>query len=166
LSNVTPPPSNSNGSPSQLAAGQWVLIGMVLLLVSAAVGYFSFAPPAEPPPRAVLDDPLLMEGRSVFLSRCVPCHGTTGKGNGPMAASFGGEQVGDLTDGTWKHGEKPEDVLRVIRAGVPGTRMAPWGPLLDDVQIRSVAAYCYFLSNQPVPESLRDVDPAPALGPR
>lgn len=75
-----------------------------------------------------------------------------------MAASFGGQSIGDLTDGKWKHGDKPEDVLRVIRAGVPGTRMAPWGPLLDDVLIRSVAGYCYALSRLPVPESLRTAE--------
>ncbi|AMV39080.1 c-type cytochrome [Planctomyces sp. SH-PL62] len=148
------------------SAGKWILIGLAMLIASAAVGYFSFAPPVESPPQAVLDDPVLLEGRSVFMSRCVPCHGAAGKGNGPMAASFGGEQVGDLTDGKWKHGDKPEDVLRVIRVGVSGTRMAPWGALLDDDQIRCVAAYCYFLSALPVPESLREADPGPAAGPR
>ncbi|MDG3003588.1 c-type cytochrome [Paludisphaera mucosa] len=156
----------SNAAPADFSAGKWVLVGLGLLILSGLVGYFSFAPPAEPPPPEVLNDPFLMEGRSVFLSRCVPCHGLSGKGNGPLSTSFGGEQVGDLTDGRWKHGDKPDDVLRVIRAGVTGTRMAPWGPLLDDVQIRSVAGYCYALSKLPVPESLREADRGPLAGPR
>ncbi|WP_165250086.1 c-type cytochrome [Paludisphaera soli] len=159
---IAPP----NDAPTDFSAGKWIIIGLAILLASAAVGYLSFAPPIEPPPPEVANDPFLMEGRSVFLSRCVPCHGVAGKGNGPLAASLGGEQVGDLTDGKWKHGEKPEDVLRVIRVGVPGTRMAPWGPLLEDAQMRSVAAYCYALSKMPVPDSLRKPEGEPAVGPR
>ncbi len=148
-----------------LSAGKWILIGLGVLLASAVVGYLSFAPTVEPPSPEVLNDPFLMEGRGVFLSRCVPCHGIAGQGNGPLAASLG-EPVGDLSDGKWKHGDKPEDVLRVIRVGVPGTRMAPWGPLLEDRQIRSVAAYCYVLSELPVPDSLRAPAEEPRVGPR
>lgn len=150
------PSADASAAPSVLP---WILLGLAMLLVSGAVGYFSFAPEVEPPPPGVIGDPFLMEGRGLFLSRCVPCHGVSGKGNGPMAASFGGEQIGDLTDGKWKHGDKPEDVLRVIRAGVPGTRMAPWGPLLEDAQIRAVAGYCYALSRLPVPDALREAEP-------
>ena len=162
----TPVPTLSNAdlSPPENAAtdfsaARWVFLALGLILASGAVGYFSFAPEVEPPPPGVEGDDFLMEGRAVFLSRCVPCHGTSGKGNGPMSASFGGETIGDLTDGQWKHGEKAEDVLRVIRAGVPGTRMARWDQLLDDAQIRAVAGYCYVLSRQPVPESLRKAEP-------
>lgn len=150
------PPSSAPPAPASFLP--WILLGIAMLLVSGAVGYYSFAPEVDPPPPGVQGDDFLMEGRGVFLTRCIPCHGVSGKGNGPMAASFGGEQIGDLTDGKWKHGDKPEDVLRVIRTGVPGTRMAPWGPLLDDAQIRAVAGYCYALSRLPIPDSLRKAE--------
>jgi len=166
LSTSDIPPSDAAASTSTTSPVVWLLLGLALLLVSGAVGYFSFAPAVEPPPAEILNDPFLLEGRSIYLSRCVTCHGASGKGDGPMSASLGGEQVGDLSDGEWKHGGTAEDVLRVVRAGVPGTRMAPWGPLLEEAQLRSVAAYCYVLSKQPVPDSLRETDPAPSFEPR
>ncbi len=153
----SPSPAPATSSPAPVLP--WILVGLAMLLISGAVGYFSFVPEVEPPPPGVAGDPFLMEGRAVFLSRCVPCHGPSGRGDGPMASGFAGAQVGDLTDGEWKHGDKPGDVLRVIRAGVPGTRMAPWGPLLEDAQIRAVAGYCYALSRLPVPDELREAEP-------
>jgi len=140
-----------------------VVIAIALFAVILRLGFGVLRalaqPVPEPPPPGVIGDPFLMEGREVFLSRCVPCHGVSGKGDGPMATFFSADQVGDLTDGKWKHGDKPEDVLRVIRAGVPNTRMAPWGALLEDSQIRAVAGYCFALSKLPVPDEFRKAEP-------
>jgi cytochrome c oxidase cbb3-type subunit 3 len=103
-----------------------------------------------------MNDPLLLEGRTVYLARCATCHGQEGRGDGPIARDLLGPPVGNISDGKWKHGEKPEDVLNVISKGVEGTRMAPWGTALEDSQLRAVTAYVYYLARQPVPAEVRN----------
>ncbi len=31
---------------------------------------------------------LAQDGKAIFIEKCAPCHGETGKGNGPMASTF------------------------------------------------------------------------------
>ncbi len=155
--------ANSEYEPSPPAARPpvvvWVLAALALLVISGVAGYFAFAPEEEGPPPGVVGDPFLMEGRGLFLSRCAVCHGASGGGDGPLSYGFAGATAGDLTAAKLKHGDRAEDVLRVIRVGVPGTRMASWGALLEDSQMRAVAAYCFALARRPVPEELRSGEP-------
>ncbi|WP_076343229.1 c-type cytochrome [Paludisphaera borealis] len=137
------------------AAGKWVFMGMLLLMTTGVVGFYAFRPRPVPVPVEVLNDPTLLLGRTVYMARCVGCHGVEGRGDGPIAGSLTGPPVGDLADGKWKHGDRPEDVVAVISRGVPDTRMSGWGQLLEDDELKAVAAYCYYLSKAPIPESLR-----------
>ena len=94
--------------------------------------------------------------RACHLSaRCVTCHGTDGRGDGPLAAQLIGPPVGNLTDDVWKHGDRPEQVLSVIGQGVPNTRMDGWSRVFDPPELKAVAAYVYFLAKHPVPEEIR-----------
>lgn len=86
---------------------------------------------------------------------CVACHGTDGRGDGPIASQLIGPPVGNLTDDVWKHGDRPEQVLSVIGQGVPNTRMEGWGRVLDPPDVKAVAAYVYFLARRRVPDELR-----------
>lgn len=55
----------------------------------------------------------LAEGQSLFRGLCSGCHGGAGRGGkGP-----------DLTDTRWIHGDKDEDIARIIKNGVPKTTM-------------------------------------------
>jgi cytochrome c oxidase cbb3-type subunit III len=123
------------------------------------VGGFSafriLSKPTGPPPPEVAKDPLLSQGREIYLARCIACHGTSGRGDGPIASNLIGPPPGDLTDEFWKHGERPEQVMFVISQGVSGSRMDGWSKVLDPPEIRCVAAYVYFLANRPVPDELR-----------
>jgi cytochrome c oxidase cbb3-type subunit 3 len=67
--------------------------------------------------------------------------------------------VGNISDGKWKHGDKPAEVMAVISKGVQGTRMAGWGQLLEPHQLRAVTAYVFYLARQPVPKELRKDSP-------
>jgi cytochrome c oxidase cbb3-type subunit 3 len=107
----------------------------------------------------VAGDPLLLEGRSIYLARCATCHGREGRGDGPIAGSLLGPPVGNISDGKWKHGDKPREVMAVISKGVQGTRMAGWGQLLEPDQLRAATAYIFYLARQPVPEELRNDSP-------
>jgi mono/diheme cytochrome c family protein len=80
-------------------------------------------------------------GKQLYVQFCASCHGSTGKGDGPVSSSFGVE-VPDLTLIARRHGGKyPRDlVLRIIDGRhtltAHGTRVMPvWGEDLGRVNI-------------------------------
>jgi mono/diheme cytochrome c family protein len=143
--------------PPDGAGRAFVLIvaGAVALALLAAV---LLRPRPAPPSAEIAGDPLLVEGHRLYQQRCISCHGATGKGDGPIAASLQGVSPGNLSDDQWKHGDRPEQVLDVIARGVLGTSMSPWKGEFTDDQIRAVAAYTYHLARRPVPDALRRPD--------
>ena len=154
-----PVPGDDHPAEIAPAAARWVSLAMLGLMAAGFLAYFVLRSPPAPPPPEVANDPLLLEGRSVYLARCATCHGLEGRGDGPISGSLTGPPVGDLTDGRWKHGDKPGEVRAVISRGVDGTRMAGWGLVLEPSQLRAVAAYVFYLARRPVPEELRDASP-------
>jgi cytochrome c oxidase cbb3-type subunit 3 len=134
------------------------LLVFLMMLGLMAGGFVAFRMLSQPPPPAppeVARDPLLAQGRSIFLGRCATCHGNEGRGDGPIAGNLAGPPVGNLTDDRWKHGDRPDQVIAVIAKGVPNTRMEGWSRVLDPPEVRAVAAYVYYLAKRPVPEGLR-----------
>jgi len=95
----------------------------------------------------------------MFRSNCAQCHRDDAGGNiGP-----------NLTDDDWKNVKKPVDIARVIRDGVKGTAMAPWGHRLREPQILILAAYVASLrgshpANPKKPEG-QTIPPWPAYEP-
>lgn len=132
-----------------------IFVMMLGLLAGGFVAFRMLSQPPPPAPAEVASDPLLSQGRTIFLARCATCHGNEGRGDGPIAANLMGPPVGNLTDDQWKHGDQPEQVTAVIAKGVPGTRMEGWSRVLDPPEVRAVAAYVYYLARRPVPEALR-----------
>jgi putative heme-binding domain-containing protein len=81
----------------------------------------------------------LAEGQSLFRGLCSGCHGGMGRGGkGP-----------DLTDNRWLHGDKDEDITRVIKNGVSGTTMKKLGESLKEHQIANIIAYVRSLARAP-----------------
>lgn len=81
-----------------------------------------------------------MSGQDLYLRFCASCHGETGRGDGPVAASFTVE-VPDLTLMARRHGGKfPADrVARIIDGrfiiGAHGSRLMPvWGEDLSRIE--------------------------------
>jgi cytochrome c oxidase cbb3-type subunit 3 len=132
-----------------------IFLAMLILIMAGFLAYRLLSKPVGPPPPGVASDGLLMQGRGIYLARCVACHGSDGRGDGPLAGSLVGPPVGDLTGKEWKHGERPEQVLAVITQGVPNTRMDGWSRVLDQQELKAVAAYVYYLGKRPVPDDLR-----------
>lgn len=81
-------------------------------------------------------------GMKQFSISCVACHGADGHGNALIGAP-------NLTDDTWLHGGRREDIRQGILFGRRGN-MPAHAELLSADDIRVVAAYVYGLSN-PMP---------------
>jgi mono/diheme cytochrome c family protein len=89
-------------------------------------------------------------GKSLFEANCASCHGTSGKGDGPVGAALNPPPrdftVGDFkfdANGDGKPGEDA-DLTLVIQKGAMAyggsALMAPW-PTLTDAQIGDVIVY-------------------------
>lgn len=87
------------------------------------------------------DPKLAQVGALVYAGKCAACHGDKGQGLvGP-----------NLTDKSWIHGAKPEELLVTIKKGVLDKGMPPWDGILKTDEIHGVIAYIYSLkgSNPP-----------------
>lgn len=79
-----------------------------------------------------LADDALDQGRADFIHLCAPCHGESGKGDGPQVSHLQKKPV-DLTLITQRYGRFPEDRVFETIAGIDmpeghGTREMPsWG---------------------------------------
>lgn len=79
------------------------------------------------------------EGARLFLRLCAGCHGTEGRGDGPLAGRLSGPPP-DFRQAAWRRlasGEPdPERALaRIIKFGVPGTAMAGHEYLGDEAVV-------------------------------
>lgn len=140
----------TDGEPRNPAT-RWIIGGAVALVLGAGLVLVLARP--EPPPADVADDALLSKGRDVYVSRCISCHGPDGRGDGPIVGTLTGPPPRDFT-APWKYGERAEDVLAVVRKGVPDTTMSGWASYLPDDDIRAVSAYVFHLGRRPVPTGL------------
>lgn len=137
------------------AASRGIVLGMLAMAAVGALSYGLLRGPASPPPAAIAADPLLVAGHAVYQARCVSCHGTTGRGDGPIAKGLAGPPVGDLTDASWKHGDRPDQVLAIVAQGVRDTAMPGWKAAMGAADLRAVTAYVYHIAGRAVPEPLR-----------
>ncbi len=77
-------------------------------------------------------------GDEVYLTHCAECHGDSGEGNGFAADDL---PIPIMPSDFTRELLSEEATLRVLRQGVEGTSMAPWGDRLSDQEIEEVAAY-------------------------
>ncbi|TAE47241.1 MAG: cytochrome C oxidase subunit III, partial [Bacteroidetes bacterium] len=104
----------------------------------------------------VTDAEGLANGKTIFTTNCVVCHGANGEGGvGP-----------NLTDKFWIHGGSVNKVFATIEYGVPAKGMIPWLGQLKPKEIQNVASYILSLqgtnpANPKAPEGTEYI-PAPA----
>jgi mono/diheme cytochrome c family protein len=73
------------------------------------------------------------EARQTFQSRCAPCHGETGKGDGASASALN-PKPRNFSDAAWQQGIKDDDIRKVIVKGgaaVGKSSMMPAAPDLE-----------------------------------
>src|SRR5438128_1556200 len=133
--------------------GSFSLVMIIALLgcvLAARRGPNSASGRGEPPPekdksaqsaRTVTAEKqaALEEGQALYRGLCSGCHGGAGRGGkGP-----------DLTRKKFIHGDADEDIIRVIKNGVPKTTMKKLGDSLKDDQIAKLLLFIRSLSRAP-----------------
>jgi len=100
-----------------------------------------------------IDAARLKRGQAIYDQRCIQCHGATGDGAGPAAATMN-PLPRDYRPGVFKftstpYGAKPRrsDLLRTLRRGVPGTAM-PSFALLPEEDLQDVTDYVLVLTHR------------------
>ncbi|RMH17458.1 MAG: hypothetical protein D6696_15705 [Acidobacteria bacterium] len=126
---VVPPPAAPDAAGGELGRG-------VVALVPE--------PPDDAASRA--------RGRALFAQHCAQCHGESGRGDGPSAATLvdgAGFPIRprDLRSGVFKGSPEPELLYRRILAGIPGTPM-PQASLEDPVDGWHLVHYVLSLSSE------------------
>ena len=93
----------------------------------------------------------LERGRAVYAKRCESCHGVSGDGHGPAAATLV-PKPRDYRKGVFKftstkYGARPrlEDLKRTVKRGIPGTSM-PSFSLLPKEDLDAVTDYVKLLA--------------------
>jgi mono/diheme cytochrome c family protein len=128
-----------------------LIAAAALAAAGAAVAVSRAEPPATPPaaaapaasetpprPPASPDD--VARGKALFTGTCAAyCHRTAQAEGAPAAASGG--DAPNLFGCDWRHGGSDDQIFKTISAGVPGTRMVPFGGAIPDEDIWRIVAY-------------------------
>ncbi len=113
--------------------------------VAAMANYLKSLPGVDAPPPANFapaGEQLLAEGRRLYSTHCVDCHGADGKGKAPAYPPLAGNRAVTLTPAV--------NAIRMVLNGgfPPGTRgnprpygMPPYSHELDDAQVAAVLTY-------------------------
>ncbi|MBT3553315.1 MAG: c-type cytochrome [Rhodospirillaceae bacterium] len=113
---------------------------MIRWLVVIAVIFFAGAAASAPADKA--------RGAKIYIQRCLMCHGEDGDGGGPGAKRLN-PPPRDFTEALYKFKttgtDEPvpndDDILRMIRDGMPGTAMPGWKDILSEQDIIDLVLY-------------------------
>ncbi len=92
------------------------------------------------------------QGKAIYATYCGACHGTSGKGDGPAAATLT-TKPRDHTNGEVMNALPNEEIFKAIKEGgasVGKSNLMPaWGATLNDEQIQDVVAFVRSLAVPP-----------------
>lgn len=94
-------------------------LGVTLLVTSVVAGFGApGATPAPPPagPLTAISPAAIKEANAIYETRCLMCHGPTGKGDGAMGAMLQ-PKPRDLGDPAWQRSVSDEYIEKIIVGG-------------------------------------------------
>jgi mono/diheme cytochrome c family protein len=80
-------------------------------------------PPVDPKTLLVTSPGLLAKGKDLFAGNCAPCHGETGQGDGPAAATLNPRPRNFTSSPGWKNGTDLPTIYKTLTKGISGTAM-------------------------------------------
>lgn len=83
------------------------------------------------------------QGRKLYETYCIACHGQDAKGNQLLGAA-------NLVDQEWMYGFSTNEIMQTIDQGRAG-HMPAWIDRLDDTELRLLSAYVPLLSTNKLP---------------
>jgi len=94
----------------------------------------------DPEPGTAVTSAMLEAGKATYITSCAPCHGTSGRGDGPSAVAF---KPRDHTDATVMEKLSDADIAGVIReGGAPrGMPFMPAQPQIRGADLVDLVAY-------------------------
>src|SRR5713226_8957110 len=76
------------------------------------------------------------DGKRLFVANCAPCHGPDGDAIAGV----------DFGHGKFRRASSDNDIIEIVKAGVPGTGMPAFSNELSEVEIRMLTSYLRFLA--------------------
>jgi mono/diheme cytochrome c family protein len=114
----------------------WFLIGLSALITVSAASMTTVSAQDYPP------DPA--RGKAIYQRHCEDCHGLTGQGDGPAAASLKIPPANLQRPRSFLKSD--EELFRTIEHGVVFSPMHSWRGQLTDGEMQDVVAYIRVLS--------------------
>ena len=99
------------------------LLTLAVVAMATAALAAPKAAPAKGPVVPKVTPAMLAQGKQLFTTTCVACHGEKGDGTGPAAAALTPKPRNFVTE-NFKNGDKPEQIFKTIGEGITGTGMA------------------------------------------
>lgn len=129
----------------------WPLRLTLLALLLLALGGLTMVWPGHPSvaqtPPPIQDPqqvPSARNGHGIYQENCAPCHGPTGGGDGPTAASLAAG-VPALADPAIARLATPAEWFEITKEGRMSAMMPPWKNRLTDAEIWDVVAFAFTL---------------------
>ncbi|MDX1521060.1 MAG: c-type cytochrome, partial [Anaerolineae bacterium] len=92
--------------------------------------------------------PSVTGGQQLWAENCLPCHGSTGRGDGPTAQAID-NPVPNFADPASARQMVPADSFDIIKNGNLENLMPPWGNRFSDKQMWDLTALVWFWGTDP-----------------